>query len=50
MLKDSANRFLISSICPKRVSGRFPSSWKCAKVTYLFKQGDRIELIQINTV
>lgn len=32
------------------MSGRFPSSWKCAKVTYLFKQGDRIELIQINSV
>ena len=24
-------------------SGRFPSSWKCAKVTSLFKQGDRTD-------
>ena len=23
--------------------GRFPSSWKCAKVTALFKQGDRTD-------
>ena len=23
--------------------GRFPSSWKCAKVTALFKQGDKTD-------
>ena len=43
LLRDAANvlapslRYIINLSLE---SGRFPSSWKCAKVTSLFKQGD----------
>jgi len=44
LLRDSASvlaRSLQYIINLSLESGRFPSSWKCAKVTALFKQGDR---------
>ena len=46
LLRDAANalapslRYIINLSLE---SGRFPSSWKCAKVTSLFKQGDRTD-------